>query len=90
MHVDPGALRVVAWDFDGVLNRNIENGVFAWSRQFEADLTHRRQDNRIRTDSRKLIELSGFYESFSPETGAGSGGPGLRRPGHSGAACKAG
>ena len=38
MHVDPGALRVVAWDFDGVLNRNIENGVFAWSRQFEADL----------------------------------------------------
>lgn len=38
MHVDPGALRVVAWDFDGVLNRNIENGVFAWSRQFETDL----------------------------------------------------
>lgn len=31
--------------------------------------------DRIRTDSAKLIEVSGFYESFSPETGAGSGGP---------------
>jgi hypothetical protein len=30
---------------------------------------------RIREDSAKLIELSGFYESFSPETGEGSGGP---------------
>lgn len=29
---------------------------------------------RIRTDSAKLIEQSGFYESFSPETGNGSGG----------------
>lgn len=29
---------------------------------------------RIREDSAKLIELSGFYESFSPETGEGSGG----------------
>lgn len=30
---------------------------------------------RIRTDSARLIERSGFYESFSPETGEGSGGP---------------
>ena len=30
--------------------------------------------DRIRADSARLIELSGFYESFSPETGAGSGG----------------
>lgn len=30
---------------------------------------------RIRLDSVRLIEKSGFYESFSPETGAGSGGP---------------
>lgn len=30
---------------------------------------------RIRDDSRKLIEQSGFYESFSPEDGSGSGGP---------------
>lgn len=30
---------------------------------------------RIREDSARLIELSGFYESFSPETGEGSGGP---------------
>jgi len=29
---------------------------------------------RIRDDSAKLIEQSGFYESFSPETGEGSGG----------------
>lgn len=30
---------------------------------------------RIRNDSAKLIEKSGFFESFSPKTGAGSGGP---------------
>jgi len=29
---------------------------------------------RIREDSAKLIEVSGFYESFSPETGEGTGG----------------
>lgn len=29
---------------------------------------------RIRQDSAKLIQTSGFFESFSPETGAGSGG----------------
>lgn len=35
---DPARLKVVAWDFDGVLNRNIEQGVFAWSKSFEQDL----------------------------------------------------
>lgn len=30
---------------------------------------------RIRADSARLIAKSGFYESFSPETGEGSGGP---------------
>jgi putative hydrolase of the HAD superfamily len=29
---------IVAWDFDGVLNRNIENGQFLWAKDFEADL----------------------------------------------------
>lgn len=38
MLTGPGAVQVVAWDFDGVLNRNVENGVFAWSRNFERDL----------------------------------------------------
>ena len=32
---DPSAVQVVAWDFDGVLNLNVQNGVFAWSRNFE-------------------------------------------------------
>lgn len=36
--LDLDAVQVIAWDFDGVLNRNIENGVFAWSRNFEQDL----------------------------------------------------
>ncbi len=31
--------------------------------------------NRIREDSARLIATSGFFESFSPETGEGSGGP---------------
>lgn len=35
---DPSRLKVVAWDFDGVLNRNIEQGVFLWSKTFEQDL----------------------------------------------------
>jgi putative hydrolase of the HAD superfamily len=38
MRLDPSALQVVAWDFDGVLNRNVRNGVFEWSRNFERDL----------------------------------------------------
>ncbi len=29
---------VIAWDFDGVLNRNIKNGEFLWHRNFESDL----------------------------------------------------
>ncbi len=38
MRLDPSALQVVAWDFDGVLNRNVRGGVFEWSRNFERDL----------------------------------------------------
>lgn len=30
--------KVIAWDFDGVLNNNIEDGSFVWSRSFDADL----------------------------------------------------
>jgi putative hydrolase of the HAD superfamily len=30
--------KIIAWDFDGVLNRNIENGQFLWAKNFEADL----------------------------------------------------
>ncbi|ABI76302.1 HAD-superfamily hydrolase, subfamily IA, variant 3 [Hyphomonas neptunium ATCC 15444] len=37
-NLDLDAVQVIAWDFDGVLNRNIEKGVFAWSRNFEQDL----------------------------------------------------
>ncbi|WP_028642092.1 MGH1-like glycoside hydrolase domain-containing protein [Novosphingobium acidiphilum] len=40
-----------------------------------AETGHQAWADRIRSDSAGLIELSGFYESFSPETGAGSGGP---------------
>lgn len=36
--LDLDQVQVIAWDFDGVLNRNIEDGVFAWSRTFERDL----------------------------------------------------
>ena len=36
--IRPEDIRVVAWDFDGVLNRNVQNGVFAWSRSFAEDL----------------------------------------------------
>jgi putative hydrolase of the HAD superfamily len=31
---------VVAWDFDGVLNRNIEDRRFVWADRFEADIGH--------------------------------------------------
>lgn len=39
-----------------------------------AETGHLDWAERIRQDSAQLIEASGFYESFSPETGAGSGG----------------
>ncbi|MCL6283189.1 HAD-IA family hydrolase [Ruegeria sp. 2012CJ41-6] len=29
---------IIAWDFDGVLNRNIRDGVFLWAENFERDL----------------------------------------------------
>ncbi|MES0863622.1 HAD-IA family hydrolase [Ruegeria sp. SCPT10] len=29
---------VIAWDFDGVLNQNIRDGVFLWAQHFEQDL----------------------------------------------------
>lgn len=31
---------IVAWDFDGVLNRNIVNGRFIWADTFEIDIGH--------------------------------------------------
>jgi putative hydrolase of the HAD superfamily len=31
-------LQVIAWDFDGVLNRNVVDGRFLWADTFEADL----------------------------------------------------
>lgn len=40
-----------------------------------AEAGHNAWADRIRTDSARLIEKSGFYESFSPEDGTGSGGP---------------
>lgn len=39
-----------------------------------ADTGHADWAERIRQDSAELIAKSGFYESFSPETGAGTGG----------------
>lgn len=39
-----------------------------------AEAGHGDWAERIRADSARLIAKSGFYESFSPETGAGSGG----------------
>jgi glycogen debranching enzyme len=39
-----------------------------------AEAGHGNWAERIRADSARLIAKSGFYESFSPETGAGSGG----------------
>ena len=30
--------KLIAWDFDGVLNRNFDRGFFLWQRTFESDL----------------------------------------------------
>jgi hypothetical protein len=40
-----------------------------------AEAGHDNWSERIRQDSKRLIEASGFFESFSPEDGSGSGGP---------------
>ena len=29
--------KLIAWDFDGVLNANVQNGVFKWMTTFEQD-----------------------------------------------------
>ncbi len=34
----PPDLRIIAWDFDGVLNRNVIDGRFVWSQTIERDL----------------------------------------------------
>lgn len=34
---------VIAWDFDGVLNRNIVDGKFLWAQRFEGDLGQSRE-----------------------------------------------
>ena len=31
-------MKLIAWDFDGVLNRGYEGGFFLWQATFEADL----------------------------------------------------
>ena len=31
-------MKLIAWDFDGVLNRGFEGGFFLWQQSFEADL----------------------------------------------------
>jgi putative hydrolase of the HAD superfamily len=35
-------IKVIAWDFDGVLNRSIVNGRFIWADRFEQDIGHSR------------------------------------------------
>ncbi len=35
-----GPQTVIAWDFDGVLNRNIVDGRFVWADRFEVDIGH--------------------------------------------------
>ncbi|WP_084420002.1 HAD family hydrolase [Henriciella litoralis] len=34
----PARHKLIAWDFDGVLNANVEDGIFRWMTTFEADL----------------------------------------------------
>ncbi len=36
-------IKVVAWDFDGVLTRNVVDGRFIWADDFEADIGHSRE-----------------------------------------------
>jgi len=35
-------IKVIAWDFDGVLTRNVVEGRFIWADDFEADIGHSR------------------------------------------------
>ncbi|NVO58119.1 HAD-IA family hydrolase [Rhodobacteraceae bacterium B1Z28] len=47
---------IVAWDFDGVLNRNIVNGRFIWADRFEIDIGH------SLNDFTEIIFRNGFDE----------------------------
>ncbi len=49
-------IRVVAWDFDGVLNRNVVDGRFVWLDDFEDDIGH----------SREIFDAHMFADGFEP------------------------
>lgn len=47
-NIDFEQVKIVAWDFDGVLNRNIIDGRFIWADNFESDLGHSKSDFEAR------------------------------------------
>ena len=62
-------VEVVAWDFDGVLNRNIDDGRFLWARDFERD-TGRSLDGFVRaTFSRDWREVMTGREDLRDRVG---------------------
>ncbi|MEO8242227.1 MAG: HAD-IA family hydrolase [bacterium] len=65
-------MKLIAWDFDGVLNRGFEGGFFLWQQGFEADLGVSAevftefmfsggQFAQVLTGQRDLLDLLGDY-----------------------------
>ena len=48
---------IVAWDFDGVLNRNIVDGRFIWADRFEQDIGHSRASFDAHVFGDNLLEV---------------------------------
>ena len=67
-------MKLIAWDFDGVLNRGYQGGFFEWQRTFEADLGisaaaftdymfNGPRFAQVLTGQRDLLDLLGDYIS---------------------------
>ena len=79
-NVDFQQVKIIAWDFDGVLNRNIIDGRFIWADDFEKDIGHSSADfvKHIFGDSIKAIitgkeDLRDHVASWATKVGYMSG-----------------
>lgn len=63
-------IKVIAWDFDGVLTNNIVDGRFIWADDFEADIGHSRQEFETHVFGRDLEAILTGKEDLRDRVGS--------------------